>query len=288
MWGSFDYYLWKQRRVHSSVIIWSVEGTSQNCTKLCPIKTRPTLSIKNKLSPIITQLETLHFLTRALFLWREESANMILCTRCVTMETTGVSISLSHSFSLSLALSLSLTSCHLLAFTTFLPGVGRSVPNPAAGQRWTRAAPLQSRAMKFGNKCHSGAKQLLSSRQAKPILSFWIMIMQNSVTRITGDESLSLSPPIERVETPSYVIISFQRLSDKNVSGSTKNTRWGGNENREGKKRKDGMINQHLWHGLFCNLSPLLTAYVSDRRPTSPVSAQALPVYSSRWCSYQS
>lgn len=31
---------------------------------------------------------------------------MILCTRCVTMETTGVSISLSHSFSLSLSLSL--------------------------------------------------------------------------------------------------------------------------------------------------------------------------------------
>lgn len=103
MWGSFDYYLWKQRRVHSSVIIWSVEGTSQNCTKLCPIKTRPTLSIMNKLSPIITQLETLHFLTRALFLWREESANMILCTRCVTMEKTGVSNSLYHSFSLSLS-----------------------------------------------------------------------------------------------------------------------------------------------------------------------------------------
>lgn len=121
------------------------------------------------------------------FLWGEESANMILCTRCVTMEKTGVSISLSP---LSLFLWQAVT-CWLSQ--RFLPGAGRSVPNPAAGQRCTRAAPLQSRAMKFGNKCHSGAKQLLSSRQAKPILSFWIMIMQNSVTRITGDESLSLS-----------------------------------------------------------------------------------------------
>lgn len=118
------------------------KGTSQNCTKLCPIKTRPTLSIKHKLSPVITQLRRrrLRFLTHAIFfpLWMrewEESANTILCTRCVTIEHTGVSIFLSLSFS------------HWQAVTCWLPlrsfPVRAGARAKASGGSVASASPLR-------------------------------------------------------------------------------------------------------------------------------------------------
>lgn len=176
------------------------KGTSQNCTKLCPIKTRPTLSIKHKLSPVITQLRRrrLRFLTHAIFFSlnarvggeREHDPVYQMCHNRAHW-----------CFHLSIPLFFSLTSRHLLASTAFFPGAGRCAHQSQRRVSGERA--LVAPSTKFGNKCHSGAKQLLSLRQAKPILSFWIMIMQNSVTRITGDESLSfLSSHPTRGDSP--------------------------------------------------------------------------------------
>lgn len=121
--------------------------------------------------------------SRSFLLWGEERANMILCTRCVTMEKTCISISLSFFLSLTRCVT-----CWLSRRSFPVRAEVCQTQRQVSGEHALR--PSKSR---FGNECHSGAKQLLSSRQAKPILSFWIMIMQNSVTRITGDESLSLS-----------------------------------------------------------------------------------------------
>ncbi len=126
----------------------------------------------------------------------------------------------------SLSLSLSLTSCHLLNFTTFPPWCGpecakssgrsavntRSAPPKPHDEIWQQMSPRSKTAVVFTtSQTHSVFLNYDNAKQCHP--------------NHQGRGSISLSPPIELVETPSYEIISFQLLSDKNVSGSTKNTR---------------------------------------------------------------
>jgi len=133
-------------------------------------------------------------------------------------------LSLSHFFSLSR--SHTLISCRLLAFTTYPSWCGTECAKPSSrsavnthsappkprDEIWQQMSQRSKTAVVFTtSQIHSVFLNYDNAKQCHP--------------NHRGCVYLSLSPPIERVETPLYEIISFQRLSDKNVSGSTKNTR---------------------------------------------------------------
>lgn len=175
------------------------KGTSQNCTKLCPIKTRPTLSIKHKLSPSLHSYDgddCTFSLTRFFFslsLWMRERGGECEYDPAYQMCHNRAD----WCFRLSIP-------SHWQAVTCWLPR--RSSP--------VRAGAHQSQSRVSGEHAHrlfDEIWQQMSQRSktavvfatTKPILSFWIMIMQNSVTRITGDESLSfLSSHPTREDSP--------------------------------------------------------------------------------------
>lgn len=208
------------------------KGTSQNCTKLCPIKTRPTLSIKHKLSPSLHSYDgddCTFSLTRFFFslsLWMRERGGECEYDPAYQMCHNRAD----WCFRLSIP-------SHWQAVSCWLPR--RSSP--------VRAGAHQSQSRVSGEHAHRLFDEIWQQMSQRRQNSCCLRDNQTHSVFLNYDNAKQCHPnhrgrvsifsllPSDARRLPPHVIISFRLLSDKNVSGSTKNTRWGGRANRERK-----------------------------------------------------